>query len=96
MKITSFTHRGLKRLYESNSTRGVPSESVDKLRNMLAFMDAMEQPEELLTPILKWKAHRLSGNRKGDWALHVTANWRLTFTVSASDELCNVNLEDYH
>lgn len=63
---------------------------------MLAFMDAIEPPEELLTPILKWKAHRRSGNRKGDWALQVTANWRLTFTVNASDELCNVHLEDYH
>lgn len=96
MRIKSFTHRGLSRLYETDSTRGDPVQSADKLRNMLAFMEAMEQPEELVTPILRWKAHPLTGNRAGDWALNVTANWRLTFTVNAKDELCDLNLEDYH
>jgi proteic killer suppression protein len=42
-----------------------------------------------------WKAHRLTGERKGTWALHVTANWRLTFRVQ-DDDLIEVNLEDYH
>jgi proteic killer suppression protein len=37
----------------------------------------------------------LTGDRKGTWALHVTANWRLTFRVQ-DDELIEVNLEDYH
>jgi proteic killer suppression protein len=96
MKIKSFTHRGLKRLNEIDSTRGVPAQSANKLRNMLAFMEAMEQPEELMMPVLKWKAHPLSGDRKGDWALHVTANWRLTFRVNANEELCDLDLEDYH
>lgn len=96
MRIKSFSDRGLRRLYETDSTRGVPAQSADKLRNMLAFMEAMEQPDELLTPILKWRAHPLTGNRKGHWALNVTANWRLTFSINAKDELCELNLEDYH
>lgn len=96
MKIKSFKHAGLERLYEKDSTRGVPAQSADKLRNMLAFIEAMEQPKELLTPILKWKAHVLKGDRKGDWALFVTKNWRLTFVVNEKDELCDLNLEDYH
>ena len=72
----------------------MPPAAVDKLRKMLAFLQDMATVEELRTlPV--WKAHRLTGDRKGTWALHVTANWRLTFRVQ-DDELIEVNLEDYH
>jgi proteic killer suppression protein len=42
-----------------------------------------------------WKAHQLTGDRKGVWSLHVTRNWRLTFEVKG-DEIVDVNYEDYH
>jgi plasmid maintenance system killer protein len=42
-----------------------------------------------------WKAHQLTGDRKGVWSLHVTRNWRLTFRVEEG-ELKDVNYEDYH
>jgi toxin HigB-1 len=96
MKIESFAHKGLKRLYEDDEEKGVPAESRKKLRNMLGFLEAMADTEELLTPVLKWKAHELSGNRKGTWALNVTANWRLTFWVDNQNRLQDLNLEDYH
>lgn len=79
MKIHGFAHKGLKRLYEDDREKGAPVESLGKLRNMLGFLEAMADTEELLTPVLKWKAHELSGNRAGTWALNVTANRRLTF-----------------
>lgn len=63
---------------------------------MLAFFEAMDHPDELLAPVLKWKAHQVQGNRQGTWALNVTASWRLTFAVSAKNELCDLDLEDYH
>jgi plasmid maintenance system killer protein len=44
-----------------------------------------------------WKAHMLTGDRKGTWSLSVTRNRRLTFRVDdAEREICDVNLEDYH
>ena len=67
---------------------------VDKLRKMLAFLEAMRDEREL-RDIPVWKAHRLTGNRKGTWSLHVTRNWRLTFRIEG-DEVADVNLEDYH
>jgi toxin HigB-1 len=69
---------------------------VDKLRKILAFMDAMEDAAEVrATPA--WKAHLLTGDRKGTWSIHVTRNWRLTFSVdSVEREICDVNFEDYH
>ncbi|MGA7461257.1 MAG: type II toxin-antitoxin system RelE/ParE family toxin [Candidatus Korobacteraceae bacterium] len=96
MRIRSFAHKGLKRLYQDDSTKGVPADSVDKLRKMLAFLDNMEHPEELRT-LSAWKAHTLSGDRAGTWSLAVTRNRRLTFSIDTTDwELCDLNLEDYH
>ena len=40
-------HKGLRRLYEETSSKGVSADTVDKLRKMLTFLDAMENPEEL-------------------------------------------------
>ena len=96
MKIRGFAHKGLRKLYEQDDTRGVTAATVDKLRKMLLFLDEMEKPEELLA-LLTWKAHTLTGNRKGTWSLSVTANRRLTFRLDKTKrEIFDVNLEDYH
>lgn len=96
MKIRSFVHKGLKRLYEEDNPKGLPSSDVDKLRKILVFLDAMEDAGELRT-IPTWKAHPLTGGRKGTWSLHVTRNWRVTFWIdNAANEICDVNFEDYH
>ena len=47
MKVRSIAHKGLRRLYEDNSSKGLSADTVDKLRKMLAFLDAMQNPEEL-------------------------------------------------
>ena len=96
MKIRNFAHKGLKRLYVEDVAKGVPADTVDKLRKMLAFLDDMQDPEELRS-LPAWKAHTLTGDRKGTWSLSVTRNRRLTFRVDAAErEVCDVNLEDYH
>ncbi len=56
----------------------------------------MEHEEELKA-IPSWKAHQLSGARKGTWSLVVTRNWRLTFTIDSGEiEIVDLNYEDYH
>jgi len=96
MRIGNFAHKGLKRLYEQDSVRGVPPEAADKLRKMFAFLDNMEDPEELFT-LPSWKAHLLTGDRKGTRSLMVTRNWRLTFRIDeAEQDIRELNFEDYH
>jgi toxin HigB-1 len=86
----------LKKLYADDVPRGVAPGTVDNLRKMLAFLDEMQDPEELRA-LPSWKAHTLTGGRKGTWSLSVTANRRLTFRVDADEgEIYDVNLEDYH
>jgi proteic killer suppression protein len=96
VRIRNFAHKGLKKLYSEDSVKGVPPDTVDKLRKMLAYLDDMESPDELRA-LASWKAHTLTGDRKGTWSLSVTRNRRLTFRIdSAENEICDVNLEDYH
>ena len=94
MRVRSIAHKGLRRLYEENSSKGLSADTVDKLRKMLTFLDVMENPEELRALPL-WKAHILTGDRKGTWSLHVTRNRRLTFRIE-DDEIVDLNVEDYH
>ena len=96
MKIRSFAHKGLKRLYAEDSAKGVPPDTVDKLRKMFAFLDDMEEADELRA-LTVWKVHTLTGDRKGTWSLSVTRNRRLTFRIDTAErEICDLNLEDYH
>lgn len=94
MEVRSIAHKGLRHLYDDNSSKGLSADTVDKLRKILAFLDAMHDPKELRA-LPMWKAHRLTGDRKGTWSLHVTRNWRMTFRVEG-DEIVDVDLEDYH
>ena len=96
MRIRNFAHKGLDKLYAEDTTKGVPADSADKLRKMFAYLDDMEDPEELRS-LAAWKVQTLTGDRKGTWSLSVTRNRRLTFRIDATEpEIRDVNLEDYH
>ena len=61
---------------------------------MLTLLQDIKDPETLRVFPL-WKAHQLTGERKGVWTLHVTRNWRLKFQIRNS-EIWDVDYEDYH
>ena len=94
VRIRSFSHKPLKRFYEDGISKGLPADSVAKLRAMFAVLDRMKSGSELYAWPL-WKVHTLTGGRQGTWSLHVTRNLRLTFRIE-DDELLDVNIEDYH
>ena len=95
MQIESIRHRALRRFAETGSARGLPGDAVNKLRNMLSYIDAIATEDELFVPP-NFGAHQLKGDRKGDWALTVTPNWRLTFWVNEASAIEDMDLEDYH
>ncbi len=39
--------------------------------------------------------HELQGRRKGTWAVTISGNWRITFTIKGRD-VERVDYEDYH
>ena len=94
MQIESIRHKALRRFAETELAKGLPSGSVDRLRRMLAYIDAIGTAEELRVPP-NFGAHQLTGDRKGEWALTVTRNWRM-FRVNAAGHIEDMDLEDYH
>ena len=94
MIIRSIKHRGLRRLVEDNDTRGIRTDLVNRVRNILAVLISAENMEGVTGPP-GWRIHQLSGDRRGTWSIWVSGNWRITFDVDR-DEIENLDLEDYH
>jgi proteic killer suppression protein len=96
MKIRNVIHRGLRRFIESDDASGLSASVVEKVRNIVTFLQEMENPKEL-QDISSWKVHQLTGDRKGTWSLTVTRNWRMTFRIDRSEgEIIDLDYEDYH
>jgi proteic killer suppression protein len=92
--IRSFRHKGLKRLFEEDDGRGLPSKSVGKLRNILTFLNAASGPEQA-APFPGLRLHPLKGDRRGTWSLTVSANWRVVFRFDQGDAY-DLDFVDYH
>jgi toxin HigB-1 len=96
MKIRNVLHRGLRRFIQHNDALGLAPSVVEKVRNILTFIQEMEDAQEL-RDIPSWNAHRLTGDRKGSWSLTVTRNWRITFEIDQTGkEIFDLDFEDYH
>jgi proteic killer suppression protein len=96
MKIRNVVHRGLKRFIQHNDPSGLAPAIVERVRNILTFLQEMEDAKEL-RDVPNWKAHQLTGNRKGTWSLTVTHNWRITFKIDRTEgEIFDLDYEDYH
>jgi proteic killer suppression protein len=71
MKIRGVAHRGLRRFIERNDASGLSPAVVEKIRNILTFLQDMENVQELRN-VPGWKVHQLGGGRKGAWSIYVT------------------------
>jgi proteic killer suppression protein len=94
MEIESIRHKGLRRFFETGNAKGLVGDTV-RLRKMLAFIDAAESFDELMLPP-NFGLHELVGDRKGQWSMTVTRNWRMIFSVNGEGALIDMDLEDYH
>lgn len=91
--IRSFKHKGLKAFHDTGSTAGIQAKHAARLRLILTMLGAAMRPDDMDAPAMR--LHPLKGGRKGEWAVTVQANWRVTFRfVEGGVEL--VNYEDYH
>ena len=73
--------------------QGVQAQHVSRITRLLDLLDDASAPEQLNIPGLY--LYPLKGSRKGEWAMSVSGNWRITFRFEGED-VTDVNLEDYH
>jgi proteic killer suppression protein len=91
--IKSFRHKGLKRLYDTGSLQGIKPEHANRLRMILARLDASQSPQDMGLPGLS--LHQLKGQYKGFWAVSVSGNWRVIFRFENNNAV-DVDYLDYH
>ncbi len=65
--IRQIRHKGLKRLYENDDPRGVMSEHVQKLCDILSRLDATGTVEDMDLP--GFRLHQLKGELNPDFPL---------------------------
>ena len=90
--IRSFKHKGLKRLYDQGDRSKLPPALVDRIEQILGLLDVAVNVKEMDLPHLR--LHELKGDRKGQWAVTVRANWRIVFRFDGEAE--DVDFLDYH
>jgi proteic killer suppression protein len=98
MLIRSVRHSGLRRFIADDDASGLPANFVEKIRNILSFLQDMNSLDELKRMPM-WRVHPLTGDRKGSWSLTVTRNWRITFRVVKGlngNEIADLDYADYH
>lgn len=91
--IISFKHRGIERFFKRSDYRGIPAQHASRIERMLDRLDAAVRPEDMNLP--GYRFHALKGDRKGEYAVSVSGNWRITFGFADVNAI-DVNLEDYH
>ena len=91
--IKNFQHKGLERFFRRGETKGIQVQHQQRIQRILDLLDDACEPQELAIPGMF--LHPLKGDRKGQWAMTVSGNWRITFAFDGEDVIV-INLEDYH
>lgn len=91
--IRSFRSKGLRRFAEKGDAARLSVQNPDRIRRILAMLNAATAPEDMNQP--GWRFHALAGRDKGRFAVNASGNWRITFGWQDGDAI-DVDLEDYH
>ena len=92
--IKTIRHKGLKALYEKNQTKGLQQSQINRLRALLARLEAASTAADMDFPGLR--LHPLKGEMAGFYAVDVSGNWRLVFRFDDDGNALDVDLVDYH
>ena len=91
--ILKIRHKGLRRFYETGDASGIDAKRASWIRIVLTALDTANNPASLNMP--GFRLHALKQDRKGQWAITISGNWRLVFEFDG-DDITNVDLVDYH
>jgi proteic killer suppression protein len=91
--IMRIRHKGLERFFRTGDTSGINAQHAERLRLLLTTLNVSADPDGMNMP--GFRLHLLKGDRKGQWAVKVSGNWRLVFEFDG-ENATDVDLVDYH
>ena len=89
----SRTRGWLLAFFERGDARRIPVALAPRIRRILSDLDAAVQPGDLQLP--GYRLHPLTGDRRGQWSVRVSGNWRIVFRFEDGVAV-DVTLIDYH
>jgi len=93
LMIKSFKHKGLENFFYSDTKKGIKPEHASKLGRILDRLNASSDLKDMNYP--GSNLHALSGDRKGQYSVRVSGNWRVIFEFVNGDAYV-VDYDDYH
>ncbi len=92
--IRSWSDRRSQRFYEEGKRTGFSDMDAGAAEELLATLDSALSLRDLST-LKSVGLHKLSGSRKGQWAMTVNGPWRVCFRFKDGDAY-DVAIVDYH
>ena len=86
-------HKGLSAFFERGDSRRIPAAFAPRIQRILSDLDSAIQPRDMDLP--GYRLHPLTGDRRGQWSVRVSGNWRIVFRFR-DGEAVDVTLIDYH
>jgi len=89
---SSIRHRGLLDMVRTGRSRRIPQALEKRIQLRLTVLDQIAEITQLPP---NYRAHELTGNRRGCWSIWVSGPWRMTFRFR-DETAFDLDLEQYH
>ena len=86
-------HKGLRAFFERGDARRLHVALAPRIRRILSDLDAALLPGDMDIP--GYRLHPLTGDRRDQWSVRVSGNWRIVFRFM-DGVATDVDLIDYH
>jgi len=91
--IKSFKYKGLEDFFYTGKKKGIKPEYADRLGRILDRLNAATEIRDMNYP--GSNLHKLAGDKKDQYAVRVSGNWRVIFEFVDGDAYI-VDYDDYH
>jgi len=91
--IKSFKHKGIEEFFYTGKKKGIKPEHAGRLEIILDRLNAANEVRDMNYP--GSNLHKLTGDKKGQYAVKVSGNWRIFFEFFDGDAYV-VDYGDYH
>lgn len=90
--IKSFRSKRLEKLFIKGVSSGLQPQEARKITAVLALLNRAQTEKDF---IAARNCHKLKGDRAGQYAMTITANWRIVFKFEAGHAY-DLDYVDYH
>lgn len=92
MAIKSIAHKGLELFLKTDNTKGIVPEHAQRIKYRASVLQSITAIDQLEG---RWRFHALKGDRKGQYAINVSGNYRMFFEFIDGDVYL-LDYGDYH